>query len=377
MRSQDFFRIASAVVSCKLMRYGFGFRLPYRLIVNITNMCNSRCLTCGIWKIYADDPDKLQDELTLDEFNKIFRSAPGTLWLTPGGGEPFLREDLVDIINCAASIFKNLIVVDLSTNGLLPDRVEKVVLEVLETTRIPHLEVAVSLDGAPNFHERIRGVEGSWKKGVKTYKRLLEVASRFENFSTHINYTLSSYNAGMLSDLFISLEDEGLRITPEDISISIAHLGMAFSNISSDGEFRINNSGSLIKALCDIDLLIGSRSLCFLNFDGEIRGVVKRIFLNLAKTRYLKNPDKTVIPCAAGFSSCFIDPYGNVFPCTIWNKKLGNLREVNYDLNRIWRSEKAEQIRRKIKAGLCPNCWSGCESWQSIAQNMPFILKFL
>jgi len=376
MKPRDWFRIADAVVRCKLMRYGLGARMPYRLIMNITNMCNSRCVTCGIWKIYADDPKSLRNELRVEEFNKVFRSASDTLWLTLGGGEPFLREDLIDIVSCALSSCKSLLAVDLSTNGLLTDRVEKAVLKILETTSIPHFDVAVSLDGAPHVHERIRGIKGSWKKSVKTYKYLLEIASQFKNFTTHINYTLSSCNVGKLGDFLRSLKNEGMRAKPEDISVSIAHLGLAFSNEELNEEIRIDNPSDEDETLHDIELVRCPLSHS-LNSTTVIRTVAKRIFLNLAKTRYLRDTKEMVIPCAAGFASCFVDPYGNVFPCTIWGENMGNLREVNYDLRKILCSDKAKAIRRKIEAGLCPNCWSGCESWQSIAQNIPWVLRFL
>ena len=30
-------------------------------------------------------------------------------------------------------------------------------------------------------------------------------------------------------------------------------------------------------------------------------------------------------------SSCFIDPYWQLFPCSIWDRPIGNLRDVSFD----------------------------------------------
>jgi MoaA/NifB/PqqE/SkfB family radical SAM enzyme len=254
--------------------------------------------------------------------------------------------------------------------------VEKTVLEILETTNISNLGVAVSIDGVPQIHEKIRGIKGSWRTSIETYKRLLEIASQFKNFSTHINYTISSNNAGELGGFFESLENEGVKVMPHDISISIAHLGKAFSNENLYG-IRLDDAIHLNRALNDLKLLVNTSSAYSLKFNNEIRKCIKRIFLNLAMLRYLRDQKKMVLPCAACFASCFIDPYGNVYPCTVWDRAIGNLRKANYDLCKIWESEEAKHTRIEIKKEQCPNCWSGCESWQSIMQDMPFALKYL
>ena len=41
---------------------------------------------------------------------------------------------------------------------------------------------------------------------------------------------------------------------------------------------------------------------------------------------------KSPLPCTALSSSCFIDAYWNLFACSIWDAKVGNLRENGFDL---------------------------------------------
>ena len=60
-----------------------------------------------------------------------------------------------------------------------------------------------------------------------------------------------------------------------------------------------------------------------------------------------------VIPCYAGFASAQIAPDGDVWACCINANPLGNLRNVDYDFNKVWFSSDAYQERRKIKAKEC------------------------
>jgi hypothetical protein len=58
-----------------------------------------------------------------------------------------------------------------------------------------------------------------------------------------------------------------------------------------------------------------------------------------------------------------------VFPCTIYDKKVGSLREVDYDLARIWRTADADRLQQEIWEYDCPQCWTPCEAYQSIMGN--------
>ena len=48
-----------------------------------------------------------------------------------------------------------------------------------------------------------------------------------------------------------------------------------------------------------------------------------------------KNP-KRKIKCYAGTHSFFLDPYGDIFPCIMLNKKIGNIKE---GFDKVWLSK--------------------------------------
>jgi radical SAM protein with 4Fe4S-binding SPASM domain len=79
---------------------------------------------------------------------------------------------------------------------------------------------------------------------------------------------------------------------------------------------------------------------------------------------------KSPLPCTALASSCFIDPYWGLYPCSIWNESLGNLRERDFDLLSLWESSRTKAVRTAIVDEQCPHCWTPCEAYPTILGNL-------
>jgi len=63
------------VMGYKLSRIGLAKApKPLTLTFSVTNMCQSKCKTCNIWKLYIDKPELKKNELSLSEIEKIFKS---------------------------------------------------------------------------------------------------------------------------------------------------------------------------------------------------------------------------------------------------------------------------------------------------------------
>jgi radical SAM protein with 4Fe4S-binding SPASM domain len=90
----------------------------------------------------------------------------------------------------------------------------------------------------------------------------------------------------------------------------------------------------------------------------------------LKRVRQYLETGETPMRCHALRSSCFVDSWGNVFPCTIYDRKIGSLRAVDYDLARLWNTAEAAQLQGEIWESSCPNCWTPCEAYQSILGNL-------
>lgn len=149
------------------------------------------------------------------------------------------------------------------------------------------------------------------------------------------------------------------------ISVGIEHIGHLYHNVGS-GE------GSLLhRPTTDIRFLLSRIEILKSVTKGIVeigRQLFKRMFL-ISAIDFLKKPNKMVIPCAALFCSCFIDPFGFVYPCSIYGKKLGNVRKTSF--HRIWYSHTANKLRESIKEEKCPICWSPCEAEPSFLLSLP------
>ena len=78
----------------------------------------------------------------------------------------------------------------------------------------------------------------------------------------------------------------------------------------------------------------------------------------------------TPMPCHSLRSSCFIDPWGTVYPCITYDRPIGSLRDTGMQLAPIWASSEARERQAEIWKGDCPQCWTACEAYPSIVGNL-------
>jgi hypothetical protein len=85
---------------------------------------------------------------------------------------------------------------------------------------------------------------------------------------------------------------------------------------------------------------------------------------------------RQVIPCYGGISNVHLTPYGTLWPCCVlgYDKPMGDLREVNYDFQKLWRSEQAKSVRKYIKDSNC-HCPLANQAYSNILCNSSTLLK--
>jgi len=79
---------------------------------------------------------------------------------------------------------------------------------------------------------------------------------------------------------------------------------------------------------------------------------------------------RSPLPCSALSSSCFIDAYWNLFACSIWDAKIGNLRDNHFDLRALWDSDQRRHLRQEVVEERCSHCWTPCEAYPTILGNL-------
>jgi hypothetical protein len=78
---------------------------------------------------------------------------------------------------------------------------------------------------------------------------------------------------------------------------------------------------------------------------------------------------RSPLPCRSLSTSVFVGPSGEVHPCTVYGRPLGNAYTT--PLPAILATAEAEDARRVIAQDLCPGCWSPCEAYQTILSSLP------
>jgi radical SAM protein with 4Fe4S-binding SPASM domain len=322
----------------------------------ITYRCNSRCKTCNIWKKQGDD------ELSKEEIKLFFKKSKGFSWIDLTGGEPSLRKDFAEICETIHYYCKQLALLHFPTNGYLTDKIVRDSEHIRKMGSSYKMIITVSIDGDEKLNDEIRGIKGSWRRQIETVKRLHEI----DRVETVVGMTLSQFNFDQLENTYNCIKGVLPWLTPKDFHISLMNYS---ENFYDNWEQKVQ-ALSPIKQEPVMEGMIRSTKEYkrMIGIPKDPRSLLEYVFLKRAQ-RYLRT-GSTPLPCHALKSSCFIDPTGEVYPCITFNHPLGNLRDYNYDLGKIWNLEATKLLQKKIWDFKCPQCWTGCDGYQTIMGNL-------
>lgn len=284
--------------------------------VIVTYRCNAKCTMCNRYK----EPSKPEEEISLETIRKL----PEMYFTNITGGEPFIREDLKDIVR---ELYKKSDRIVISTNGFFTDRIVDLCRE------FPQIGIRISIEGLEHTNNEIRGLEDGFNRGYTTLKTLVDMGMKDVGFGM----TVQDKNAPDLVPLY-DISDE---------------LGMEFATASLHNSFYFVESNNIIK----------DRLMVAGNFEKLINKLLDsnspkkwfRAYFNHGLINYIFS-QKRLLQCDMSFDTFFIDPYGDVMPCNGTKEKevMGNLNVQNWD--ELWNSEQADEVRKKVRC--CNrNCW--------------------
>ncbi len=343
-RLRSYAKLAQRAAAANLGRPSF----PFKLTFCITYWCNYKCKTCNIWKMTP------RDELSLDEIREFFRKSNRFSWIDLTGGEVSLRKDFPSICEAAISSCPDLLLLHFPSNGYLTDQVVAYTKDIAAMAP-EKLMVTISCDGDEATNDAIRGIEGGYRRQIETFRRLREMPG----VEVVLGMTLSADNVNHFPAAFAAAKQEipGLEYTEFHV------------NIVTEGEHYLGNQElGLRKEVSPAALAEATESYARLRgFGWSPVNYLERAYLTRVRS-YLES-GRTPMRCHALRSSCFIDSWGHVFPCTVYDRKIGSLRESDYDLARIWASDEARDVQAEIWDYKCPQCWTPCEAYPSIMGN--------
>jgi MoaA/NifB/PqqE/SkfB family radical SAM enzyme len=202
--------------------------------------------------------------------------------------------------------------------------------------------VNLSLDGVGEKHDVVRGVKGNFARAMRTYTGLKALKERYKNFTLGVHTVISNFNVNEFDAIYAFVRDE---LRPDSFISEIAEERVELDTVGMGITPSLQKYQPVIERL-----QAGMRG-------AEFRGVSRITqsfrdrYYDIVKRTLLEK--RQVIPCMAGIASAQIAPNGDVWTCCIRAESVGNLREHNYDFPSVWKSARAAELRRSIKAGEC------------------------
>lgn len=287
--------------------------------VVVTYRCVNQCTRCHTWQ----HPTERKSELT----PTLLERLPRLSFCNITGGEPFVRDDLPEIVEVIARKSKRVVV---STNGFFTEKV------VHLARRFPKLGIRVSLEGLPSINDELRGMKDSFDHGLRTLLELTSAGHRDIGFST----TISDRNASEMLHLYRLARGMGW-----EFATAAVHNSSYFHTTDN----RIDDPDTVVGCIEELvrELLSSRRPKDWF-----------RAYFNHGIIEYVRGRPR-LLACAAAHDMFFVDPWGEVLPCNglepgMWCTSLGNLHHTEFDS--LWRSERARQARQHVRS--CPkNCW--------------------
>ena len=323
--------------------------LPYKVTFVATYHCNFRCEMCNIWR------KKSVNEMTPAEVEEFFSRWPQFRWVHLTGGELFMRRDLEDLVASIQKSCKNLFLLNFPTTGWFGDKTVALVENVLKRG-VGRLMTTISIDGPKPLHEEMRGLPGSWDRGIETFRRLRGI--KRSNFQTVVGMTLMEKNAAHVDATIAAIRQVIPDFQRTELHLNIGHeSGHYFATLGrglSSHHTEILNAVERHRR----ENGVGLHPVKFL--EDRYQALIARYY----------ETGRSPLPCTALSSSCFIDAYWNLFACSIWDAKVGNLRDNGFDLRAMWDGDVRRQLREEVAAERCSHCWTPCEAYPTILGNL-------
>ncbi len=330
----------------------------------VTYRCNHRCQTCAV---YGDEQftSTYGKELTAEEIIAAFEDPLlkklDVLRIT--GGEPFLRDDLGEIVEGIQRVARPGTFY-ITTNGSFPDRVGEFLLRMEPSKAKIHLQI--SIDGVGQTHDRVRGLDGAFDKAVRTLEVVGDLRQKIPVYAG-VNHTLSRLNLDSQRAVEDLAREHGFGYRPmlarrycENTSIDIDPLE---EEIPHRPFFDLDLE--VVRAIYDrfreLSLADGAWTYSKEVSTSFFWKIAEAYSYDAETSRVLHGQSSPNPACMALFSHFRLMPDGDVIPCRAMPKAAGNLRKSSFST--IWRSTTSTQIRRDVKR--CKGCWT-CDIGPSI-----------
>ncbi len=319
------------------------FGNPQFLILYLTNDCWMKCRHCFYNEKFRAQNNITKDELTYDEIDKLAASIKKILYISFAGGEPFIRDDLEEIIKLF-TVRKKVFRYQIPTSGYKTDLILDKTERILKDNRTIPFRVHVSLDGNESVQKKIRGLNDSFRKAIETIKELNKLKKKFDHFDVGVITTVCSYNQDIIEELSSIVEEY------HDDGEWCINLLRGDPRNPEAGEIQLEH---YIKANEIIDKRIKARR--YKGYSGHLssgwlsakNAARRKIICKIISGKFKGGG------CTAGSLGGIIYPDGSVYPCELLKNSFGNLKDYNFNISGLWNSADAKKLRNWIQDSEC------------------------
>jgi MoaA/NifB/PqqE/SkfB family radical SAM enzyme len=318
---------------------------PKIIILPLQYACDARCVMCNIWE------RKERRHWEPNELRRIL-GHPGfrtTEVVNVTGGEPSLLPELPELIEVVLDCLPALRVLSLQTNAMNPARLSQRLPRVIDLFRqrqlagqAVHLDFNISLDGAREIHDKVRGVSGAFAAVVDSLAYIREWLADVPRSKFMFNCTVVRQNVAHLDDVQQCADELGVEITYTIPQQTDVYLG----NQTTNWRFELNADEQhlLAKFL--------RRRLAMATGRSAMSPRYCRMLLNL-----LENGERG-IDCPLAVGGMFLEPGGQALPC--WNSAalaVGNILTEGVDT--VLERRAADEFQQRLRQH-CRTCSINC-----------------
>ena len=302
---------------------------PLHAEIEITKKCPLKCKHC-----YNNSGVEKREELTSKEFIKILEELKnaGVIKIAITGGEPTIKKGFTEICKYASRSF---LAVAVMSNGYNIN--QEMVNELVQCK--DNLLFQISIDGNEEHHNKIRGVDDSFKKACNAVKILSE-----NGFKVSISFTCNLEN---YSDI-------------EYVTKLVKNLGAV--QISYGLTMDIGRA-SINKMANKVDLV---------DFYNQIKELKRkymdsRFYINISEEAAQQVTQSVQANCGLGINQITIRENGDVSPCVCFFYSIGNLKKQK--LSEVLSIEFCETVKKLKEPSLeiCQGCLNSTKCGKCIA----------
>ena len=351
--------------------------MPCEIKIHLTRKCNLHCIMCGQHRHSEKTDEHIpwcnpKNELPVADWLKAldqiasWSSIGYRPWLDITGGEPTIYPGFKEFIMSAG---KNGFFINLLTNGTtLEKNVSFLIDQKVEA-------VTISIDGPEEYHDRIRGMEGLFRRVERGIEALVEARKKRKSGTPIISLTctISKANLSVLDQViplaerlqvdslvfnntsFQSRETVAChnRCVNEEMGAK-ENLRFIYPSIPEGGyyesEITEEDLPALEQAIANIHLMAKTSPLRIALAPFSMKS-------SLLRPYYLDMSYPFPDICDFLWKSIRIHPDGTVSPCLGFIA--GNIREKS--VKEIWQGVEYRKFRTFFSDGIFPGCVRCCQ----------------